>query len=274
MAALLRLKRLEARDLAAQQIEINTRPASFVTPSQTLSLRFGSALPDKLIPGREYSVRLCVSNEFGLWTREHLSNEKGGGDVSVQCELLSLIENGNASSFLSSSESILGGNGRADVVFTLHQSAVESGCEECVMLQFSCTALPSGQVVAPIVSLPLFVPPQQDAARSDAHSGDSRNESDSESGGEKTRELRQIISQCSQLSGQSVKIFDPHSSAVPSSVPVVSAVSSDTSVGVSMTRSGLIYALECPGSLGIGGTVSILLPMSSDITYLSCVPSI
>ena len=78
-AALLRLQRLAAQDLQAQRAELNLRPASFVTSDQTLGLHFGGALPSSLQRGREYSVRLCASNEFGLWSRGGSGGDTAGG---------------------------------------------------------------------------------------------------------------------------------------------------------------------------------------------------
>lgn len=240
-ATLLRLQRLAARDLQVQRTELNLRPAAFVTSSQTLSLHFGSALPSSILRGREYSVRLSVSNEFGLWSRDT------SGDAiaapGVLCEAIGIGNNSTGPKICvkgNTSMNVLGADGRVNFTFTLGDGM--GIANEWVLLQFSLDRpLPSGRLVAPIVSLPLCV---QD-------SPDSVDVTDTKSS--LASRLQDVVAMCMKLCGQSIKIFDP----LPSETRQTSDTSvhpSDLSPNQSLTSSaGLIYALECPGSLGIGG---------------------
>ena len=284
VSRLLSLRRLAAQDLDAQRTAMNLRPASFVTESQTLSLRFGShSLPapgHALRPGRLYSIRLSVCNEFGLWSREHLDRVVDAvprPSPKVYCEVISLPlmsqkekespqqqqkqfkgarslscpDSAPGLSLHSTSENSIGENGRVDFTFRLDTSAnwaAEGSLCECILLKFSCAApLPSGHVVAPIVSLPMFVHAgeqheEDTAAGAGAGAvGCSRCIGDSDS-----NSMRHIISQCSELSGQSIKIFDP-------SPPSEHQLTDFAAPSSAVRSNGLIYALECPGSLGIGG---------------------
>lgn len=228
--SLLRLQRLAARDLEAQRAELNHRPAAFVTTSQTLSLHFGSALPTSVVRGRQYSVRLCVSNEFGLWTRSSNSHDASVTGPGVQCQLLALERRGagsGAPSLRKSPRNLLGEDGRADCTFSIEENA--SDTDYWVLLKFSLDSrLPCGRDVAPIVSLPLFVPatPSPSAVACN---------------GDVSSRLQEVVAMCRDLSGQSIKIFDP----LPSPEEP------------SLESCRHIYALECPGSLGIGGQVAL-----------------
>lgn len=46
------------------------RPMSFMTKHQTLRLNLGEMLPSTLSYGLNYFIRLNITNEFGLWSRE------------------------------------------------------------------------------------------------------------------------------------------------------------------------------------------------------------
>lgn len=245
---LLRLQRLATLDLQAQRDELNLRPTAFVTTSQTLSLHFGSTPPASLVRGREYSVRLYVSNEFGLWSRA-ISHcyEQGysGSNIStprVCCDVLHVKEQRGAPKVLIryASHFYLGENGRVDFVFSVEESAAQvcDDEEECVMLTFFCDGpLPSGQLVAPIVSLPLFIvappPGLMHAPAKDMLAGSCEKAA-------RGSGIQAVLASCLELCGQSIKIFDPvphwHGTVAPG-----------------LLVPGRIYALECPGSLGIGG---------------------
>jgi hypothetical protein len=67
--------KLRSRVLAAVRLDQaalrkDPRPELFMSRHQTLRLNFGDAIPPCLVRGRDYHIRLNVTNEFGLWQRE------------------------------------------------------------------------------------------------------------------------------------------------------------------------------------------------------------
>ena len=230
VTTLRRLQRMAVRDLEVQRAEVNARPVSFVTNSQTLRLNFGCIMPTAIVPGSKYTFRLFVANEFGLWNRaDIISCKELDVKPRISCEVIPLltIEGSNLWTVRSTPSNCVGVDGRVDFEFEV-ESTNSVSYERHVLLKFSVDKpLPGGRVISPVVSLPVLVrrtTPTEKASKYEAN----------------THGLCEIATKCAKLGGQSVKTFDPSF-----------ATKQDSHL-----ESHVVYAVECPGSLGIGGTVT------------------
>jgi hypothetical protein len=85
-----RLKSLVALDRSVAAEE--GRPATMVTDTQALRLNFMQEPPSVFTIGTPYIVRLCITNELGLWNRsllQHRSDRHGPRKPKLTCSLVS-----------------------------------------------------------------------------------------------------------------------------------------------------------------------------------------
>jgi hypothetical protein len=63
-------------------------PSSFVSPQQVIKLVFNEPLLDVVIPDVEYSTRLSLCNEFGLFSRTLMPTDGTRITLTVAVQLL------------------------------------------------------------------------------------------------------------------------------------------------------------------------------------------
>jgi len=232
------LRTLLSRDNKVRESE--SRPERLVTKEQTLRLVFLCSLPSVVRVGEVISVRLCIGNEFGLWDRSNMLDDKEGKEgeepavIRVCCEVATFplsVADSDASScaqqtqtrcsaVLLSSDVVVGPDGKANIELVVQKEAESFGGEADaadvgMLLKFSLDqALPSGALVRPVLSLPIKL----------ASSSASSSSSDDSS--------------CNTWSASSIG-----SSLYPSCIRSF------------LSEAGPVYAFECPGQLGIGGKI-------------------
>eukprot|EP01041_Mallomonas_annulata_P002398 gene2398-4652_t len=233
----------------------DTRPDSLVTDRQTLRLTFLSTPPKEYKFGNVFNVRICITNEFGLWNRNNIMNPESNTPkiIRISCSAIfiryetststSTTKYGLESVLTPSSDVHIGVDGKVELEISFNLNFPSTYADEIVLLRFHCLdSLYSGTDIADLFSLPITC---------HLHREDSTSTSTKKEVLDEDKEEAEAVSVSVSLPGEDNDGKEDIYTALCRHAEEVDA-QGIRSVDVLNRR---VFVFECPGSLGIAGKV-------------------